>query len=217
MHVTKNDDPIDCPACKAGLPLVRRYYVTDTSRLSSAEKLAIAAVPGGVIEQETRGQQELIASSQLPTEGLLGADRPHWEALGVTILDNEASDDPLFCCVDLPAGWRKVPTKHPLWTDLVDEGGTIIATICYKAAFYDRAAHVSLKVKPALTEPECVCAECGQEQPLLPGPGAGGMGPCVRCHSVRVVSITVVRDLFGENWREAFDPDKADKITKEDA
>ena len=55
------------------------------------------------------------------------------------------------------------------------------------------------------TQPDCVCAECGHEQST--------MDPCQRCRSVRVVLITVARDLFGENWRDAFDPDKADKAT----
>lgn len=119
--------------------------ITDTSRLSSTEKLA-TALPGGVVEQEALGQRELVESTQLPVQGLLGRDRPRWEALGVKILDQGAGEDPLFCRVELPAGWRKVPTDHPLWTDLVDEGGKVVASICYKAAFYDRHAHVSLKV-----------------------------------------------------------------------
>ena len=127
---------------KDALPLI-----TDTARLSSADKLAIAAAPGGVIEQEKQGQQQLVESTQLPIKGLLGADRPRWEALGVKVLDKHA-DDPLFCCVELPSGWRKVPTDHPLWTNLVDAGGKVIASICYKAAFYDRHAHISLKTEP---------------------------------------------------------------------
>lgn len=48
---------------------------------------------------------------------------------------------------------------------------------------------------------ECVCAECGHEQP--------SMDPCAKCHSVRVVLVSVIRDLFGEDWRRNFDPDEA--------
>lgn len=180
--------------------------ITDTARLSSTEKLAIAAA-GGVVEQESQGQQELVRAPQLPVDGLLGAERPRWEALGVKILDDGMSEDPLFCRVELPAGWRKVPTDHPLWTNLVDEGGGVVATICYKAAFYDRYARVDLKVPATGDGPECVCADCGYEQPIVPGPGSGGMGPCERCRSVRVVLVTVIRELFGENWRDAFKPD----------
>ena len=42
----------------------------------------------------------------------------------------------------------------------------------------------------------CVCSECGHEQPT--------MDRCAKCRSVRVVLQSVVRDLFGENWRDAF-------------
>ena len=191
-------DTTDCPACQAGLPLI-----TDTSLLSIAAKLATAALPGGVIAQEARGQQELVASTQLPIEGLLGKERPRWEALGLKILDDQTSDDPLFCQVELPPGWRKVPTDHPLWTHLVDEGGEVRAEIVYKAAYYDRYARVSLKADPAASkEPGCVCADCGHEQST--------MDPCESCRSVRTVLVTVVRGLFGENWRDAFDPIKED-------
>ena len=177
--------------------------ITDTARLSSAAKLAIAALPGGVIEQEAQGQQELVASAQLPIKGLIGHDRPRWEALGLKILDDQTSDDPLFCHVELPPGWRKVPTDHKLWTNLVDDAGKVIAEICYKAAFYDRHAHISLKADPpARAEPSCVCADCGHEQST--------MDPCAKCRSVRVVLVTVIVNLFGENWRDAFKPDQED-------
>ena len=46
---------------------------------------------------------------------------------------------------------------------------------------------------------DCVCAECGHEQPT--------MDPCGRCRSVRVVLISVLRNLIGDNWRDAFAPD----------
>jgi hypothetical protein len=122
----------------------------------------------------------------------------------VKILDEGKSDDPLFCRVELPAGWRKVPTDHPLWTDLVDGGGKVRAKIVYKAAFYDRYARVSLEDDLAASEaPDCVCADCGHEQ--------ASMDPCGRCRSVRVVLVTVIRDLFGENWRDAFDVPVAPK------
>ena len=49
---------------------------------------------------------------------------------------------------------------------------------------------------PEKLELGCVCAECGHEQET--------MDPCQKCRSVRVVLISAVRDLFGENWRDAF-------------
>lgn len=44
----------------------------------------------------------------------------------------------------------------------------------------------------------CVCAECGHEQP--------SMDPCGRCRSVRVVLVSAIRLLFGDDWRSAFTP-----------
>lgn len=46
---------------------------------------------------------------------------------------------------------------------------------------------------------DCVCAECGHEQST--------MDPCEHCRSVRVVLISVIRNLFGDNWRENFAPE----------
>lgn len=47
----------------------------------------------------------------------------------------------------------------------------------------------------------CVCADCGHEQITT--------GRCGKCRSVRVVLESVIRDLFGENWREVFAPSSA--------
>lgn len=55
------------------------------------------------------------------------------------------------------------------------------------------------KPDPANTEPSCVCAVCGHEQAT--------MDPCAKCRSVRVVLVSVVRDVFGDNWRDNFAPD----------
>jgi predicted ATP-dependent serine protease len=47
------------------------------------------------------------------------------------------------------------------------------------------------------------CAECGHEQST--------MDRCAKCRSVRVVLQSVIRDLFGEHWRDAFKDDGASK------
>jgi hypothetical protein len=46
---------------------------------------------------------------------------------------------------------------------------------------------------------DCACADCGHEQ--------RDMDPCGRCRSVRVVLVTVIRELLGEDWRSAFAPE----------
>lgn len=51
--------------------------------------------------------------------------------------------DEMFQYVELPAGWKKVPTGHSMWSKLVDDKGRERAAIFYKAAFYDRSAHLS--------------------------------------------------------------------------
>ena len=50
--------------------------------------------------------------------------------------------DPIFISAILPKGWRKQPTEHPMWSDLLDDKGRKRAAIFYKAAFYDRSAQM---------------------------------------------------------------------------
>lgn len=54
---------------------------------------------------------------------------------------------------------------------------------------------------PTNDETGSVCAECGHEQPT--------MDPCAKCRSVRVVLISVIRNLFGADWRKNFEPEEA--------
>ncbi len=102
--------------------------------------LAMALLVGGsnALEmRESEGQRELVASSQLPTRGL---DDP---ALAMIRVIGPTPGDPLFSDVELPAGWRKQATDHAMWSNLLDEKGRKRAGVFYKAAFYDRAAHIS--------------------------------------------------------------------------
>ena len=95
---------------------------------------------GAILAQEARGQRAFAASTVLPIE-CLGCTREQLEALGIVF--GEPVDD-LFIEVQLPEGWEKVPTDHSMWTDLVDAQGERRAAVFYKAAFYDRSAHISL-------------------------------------------------------------------------
>ena len=52
--------------------------------------------------------------------------------------------DDLFVEVTLPAGWKKEATDHSMWSKLVDDKGRERASIFYKAAFYDRDAHINI-------------------------------------------------------------------------
>lgn len=91
--------------------------------------------------QEARGQRELINASVLPTKGTWDS-RPTWEAMGIKFGDAVNGDD-MFTHVELPAGWSKRATDHSMWSELVDDKGRKRASIFYKAAFYDRSAHIS--------------------------------------------------------------------------
>jgi len=93
---------------------------------------------------EAEGQQQLVDSNVLPTE-MRSEDREKLELLGVQFLEI-VPDDYLFTYVTLPEGWKVIPTEHNMWTTLVDGKGKEIASIFYKAAFYDRKAFLlSLK------------------------------------------------------------------------
>lgn len=94
--------------------------------------------PESIERLEAQGQQQLVASSQLPAEGLTPeeAARHHIQIIG------PSKGDGLFMDVVLPKGMEKRATNHSMWSDLVNESGEKIAAIFYKAAFYDRRAFI---------------------------------------------------------------------------
>jgi hypothetical protein len=105
----------------------------------------VAATPGGIEAQEAAGQAALVrAADHLPSEiiprsvtrEMLG------QAWGVTF-GEEAED--IFVQATLPAGWTIRATDHSMHSELIDAAGNVRAGIFYKAAFYDRRAHLSLK------------------------------------------------------------------------
>lgn len=104
----------------------------------------VATTPGGIEAQEKAGQIEQSFLETLPIEGTIkasySATKATWEALGFVFGDKA---DDLFVNVQFPKGWRKKPTYHPMWSYLLDDKGRERAAIFYKAASYDRSAHVS--------------------------------------------------------------------------
>ena len=93
--------------------------------------------PSAIEAQESEGQRQLAASSQLPIEGLaeIAAE------LNIQIV-KPSTGDPLFTDVILPKGWKVQPTDHSMWSELLDETGATRAVVFYKAAFYDRRAFI---------------------------------------------------------------------------
>ncbi len=104
-------------------------------------------------QQEADGQQDFVASTTLPTK-MEPEARQGLEAGGVKFLEGVA-DDSLFQYVELPEGWQKVQ-RNEYWSDLVDHQGSVRANIFYKAAFYDRSAHLSLVSQSSTCQVETV-------------------------------------------------------------
>lgn len=114
------------------------------------ENAAIASTPGGIEAQEARGQRDLVAREILPRDGGMGKDsQPMLEKIGIVV---HGQADDLFYNVTLPAGWKKVATSHSMHSDLIDDQGRKRAGIFYKAAFYDRSAHISLDRRYTIQE-----------------------------------------------------------------
>lgn len=104
------------------------------------DNFIVATTPGGIEAQERRGQAEFVQGSKLPKK-CIGCTWEQIEAMGVVCGDDV---DDLFVRVQLPAGWTIEPTDHSMWSKLLDDRGRERAMMFYKAAFYDRAAHIGL-------------------------------------------------------------------------
>lgn len=124
-------------------------HITDTSRQDPALHL-IGAMEDGrtgrpqgsfIEDMEARGQQQLVHSDLLPTDLGLDGDKAKFEALGFTFGDVVA-DDPLFQHATLPDGWTRQASDHAMMSHLLDERGVKRVSVFYKAAFYDRKAHM---------------------------------------------------------------------------
>lgn len=92
---------------------------------------------------EAQGQRELLASTTLPSE-ILHSTQADFEALGF-VFREVVKGDPLFREVTLPEGWVREGSDHAMWSYLCDERGLRRVAVFYKAAFYDRKAHMSLQ------------------------------------------------------------------------
>ena len=136
------------------------------------ENAIVSEMPGGIEAQEARGQRDFVASTTLPFD-FNGCSQEQFEQVGV-IFGKKVDD--LFIEAQLPQGWHKVPTAHSMWSKLVDAQGRERASIFYKAAFYDRSAHIgmsrrySYSVRPVngydaqnykKDEWVCVVTDCG--------------------------------------------------------
>jgi hypothetical protein len=121
--------------------------VTNTAERAKTNPLgmlldAMAGGPDNAIERmEAAGQAELCMSDVLPSRGIEKV-REMIESAGGSI-GSLVHGDTIFVNVTLPAGWKKRSTDHSMWSELIDDKGRRRAGIFYKAAFYDRSAHIS--------------------------------------------------------------------------
>ena len=104
---------------------------------------------GHIEASEARGQQHLVNSAQLPAEGTPGGPDGYrktnpddWKAMGIEF--GPIVDGDIFRDATLPEGWKVEATDHAMWSKLLDDKGRERASIFYKAAFYDRSAHIHL-------------------------------------------------------------------------
>lgn len=100
-------------------------------------------------DQEAGGQQQLVASSQLPAQTSKHGESSisMLQKLGVEVLGQTVGDE-LFFDVRLPVGWKIEATDHSMWSELKNADGKRVAEIFYKAAFYDRRAHIDPYPRP---------------------------------------------------------------------
>lgn len=101
------------------------------------KNLIAATTSGGIEAQEAAGQKSFVASQTLPKD----CPREDLETLGFVF--GEDADD-IFINVLFPEGWEIKATDHDMHNNLIDERGRRRGEIFYKAAFYDRSAHMRL-------------------------------------------------------------------------
>lgn len=116
--------------------------VTNTARDDRHPEWLAGRNPAAIEAQEARGQAELARSGLLPTK-VVGATEDDLRADGIALGD-PLEDDPLFRPATLPDGWAVRPDPgHAMWSEVIDDADRPRWLIFYKAAFYDRRAHIS--------------------------------------------------------------------------
>lgn len=97
--------------------------------------------PNAIEAQEQRGQEDLVNSKQLPCQYSVDEDSKEFlKRYGISVL-RKSIRDPLFYDVILPKNTFIRATEHSMWSELV-QSKKVIASIFYKAAFYDRRAFI---------------------------------------------------------------------------
>lgn len=170
--------------------------ITKPNRADMQADAMLGLIIGGpamIQMQEQRGQKELCNADVLPTK-MDKLCREVLTAAGVQFGDIVEGDS-MFTNVILPQGWKKMPTDHYMWSQLVDANGLMRASVGYKAAHYDRWS--SIHVVHRL---ECLPHqdEYDRNEPLI---------PCVRTSN----GVILWR---GTPMKTEFNPDGSEKYEK---
>lgn len=95
--------------------------------------------PDVIEAMEKKGQQELVRSEVIPTDCDLSDE--NLTKLGFE-LGPVVEGDPIFRRAKLPQGWFRKDSSSVLWSYICDEKERRRFGVFYKAAFYDRHAHM---------------------------------------------------------------------------
>ncbi len=151
-----------------------RIRNTNTHEAISIHGLRLmVGIEPDTLGEEKQGAHQMVHADQLPVTGFVvsrgsaSAFDKIFTAAGGKVGDR-SEGDPLFVDVALPPGWTKKETGHSMWTDLLDANGNRRAGIFYKAAFYDRAAHLdpNLRFYTCVVVPDS--SKPYQSQPAIP-------------------------------------------------
>ncbi|MFH0829761.1 MAG: hypothetical protein V1887_01200 [Candidatus Aenigmatarchaeota archaeon] len=124
-----------------------RLHVTPAALVAAVQgdfvNATIAMTPGGIEQQEARGQIAVVTQKLMPryADGRREPADDVYKKLGIVIIGEH---DDILVKVKLPDGWKLEPTEDSMWSDLRDNKGRKRAQMFYKAAFYDRRANLNL-------------------------------------------------------------------------
>jgi hypothetical protein len=125
--------------------------ITNTAKMDTADMLGfLVGGMGGdpsapILAQEAQGQREVVKATTIPTD--MHNKPEEFEALGF-VLGAVKADDPMWREATLPDGWSREGSDHAMWSYIIDERGFRRCSIFYKAAFYDRSAHIGIAREP---------------------------------------------------------------------
>jgi hypothetical protein len=172
-EIRKVDGDAVADSCEARLGEFKEELPGKTRKETGGmEMLAMAMIMGSdnaIYHQEKCGQTSFVNSVDLPTRILGGTDE-QLTKMGIK-LGEPYEDDKIFRPVELPEGWHKESTDHSMHSNLLDDKGRKRVSIFYKAAWYDRSAHMGLEPRFKISRDwsdeadsyvQCRVLDCGE-------------------------------------------------------